>query len=68
LVLISAGLRPSHPTNTRHSSEQPVEFVNNLIPERVLRFHIQADLLRPNGLADALRLEQKYIFKINSVV
>jgi len=42
--------------------------VINLIPGCVLRLHIQSDLLLPNGLENALRLEQKRVFKINSVV
>ena len=40
----------------------------NLILGCVLHLHIQLDLRRPDGLADALRLEQESVFKINSVV
>ena len=63
---ISVGQRAGHPTATLRSAWQTGEFVINLIPGCVLRFHIRSDLLRPNGLADALRLEG--VFKMNSVV
>jgi len=67
-VRISAGQRAGHPTATLRSAWQTGEFVINLIPGCVLRLHIRSDLPRPNGLADALRLEQESVFKINSVV
>ena len=67
-MLISVGQRTGHPTDSLRSGEQPGKFAINLILGRVLRLHIRSGLLRPNGLLDALRLEQESVFKINSVV
>jgi hypothetical protein len=67
-VRISVGQRAGHPTDTLRCAQQTGEFVIKLILGCVLRFHVRSDPLLPYGLANALRLGQESVFKINSVV